>query len=198
MQLVSRVPKPILLLTVGITVLVTLLGGAAFTWRALAHYFPSLEGVNLPPKQPVEFWHNIHAGPVEEGGDGIACEFCHRTVTTEAYAGLPAVEQCLFCHKVIATPSPEIAKLTDESGNPRAINWVHVNRLPDHVQFVHEAHVRFFTQQQGMEVQEVCTLCHGDVARMQRIERVRSLKMGDCVDCHRQWNAPTDCWACHY
>jgi hypothetical protein len=30
------------------------------------------------------------------------------------------------------------------------------------------------------------------------VEQVRDLKMGDCVDCHRENNAPTDCLTCHY
>ena len=43
-----------------------------------------------------------------------------------------------------------------------------------------------------------CTICHGDVGGMTKVEQVRSLKMGDCVDCHRDNNAPTDCTTCHY
>ena len=45
---------------------------------------------------------------------------------------------------------------------------------------------------------QVCSVCHGDVGSMMTVERVRPLKMGDCVDCHRDNAAPTDCTTCHY
>ena len=44
----------------------------------------------------------------------------------------------------------------------------------------------------------VCSVCHGDVGSMTKVKQVRSLKMGDCVDCHRDNSAPTDCVTCHY
>ena len=43
-----------------------------------------------------------------------------------------------------------------------------------------------------------CTICHGDVGGMTKVEQVRPLKMDDCVDCHRDNSAPTDCTTCHY
>jgi hypothetical protein len=44
----------------------------------------------------------------------------------------------------------------------------------------------------------VCATCHGDVKAVRQVEQVRTLKMGDCVDCHRANNAPTDCAVCHF
>jgi hypothetical protein len=35
------------------------------------------------------------------------------------------------------------------------------------------------------------------VKTMTQVHQVRSLEMGWCVGCHRQNNAPTDCWTCH-
>ena len=32
---------------------------------------------------------------------------------------------------------------------------------------------------------------------MVKVEQVRPLKMGDCVNCHRDNGAPTDCTTCH-
>ena len=134
----------------------------------------------------------------------------------------------MTCHLVIGDDLPEVEKLRafHERGDP--INWVRVHRVPDHTHFVHEAHIRFFsgtkTVVEGVggpqeirlaEAREIdtdaeigqtldvapaatCSICHGDVGAMVKVKQVRSLKMGDCVDCHRDNNAPTDCATCHY
>jgi len=152
-------------------------------------------GFGAAPEQPIAFPHTVHVDEM-----GIACEFCHRNVTTGEAATVPSVEQCMFCHTTVQGEQapPEVAKLVEyfEAGNP--INWGRVHRMPDHVQFVHEAHVRFFTQEKGFTVEETCTVCHSKVRDMEVVEQKRSLKMGDCVDCHRDNNGPTDCATCHY
>ena len=139
---------------------------------------------------------SMSAGHVS--GAGIDCQFCHRTVGTDEAASIPAVAQCQFCHdfgKIDGTQSEsetaagELSKLFDDAGNPQAINWVRVHRMPDHVQFVHAPHI-----QQGIS----CSTCHGDVGSMEVVKQVRNLKMRDCVDCHRDNSAPTDCTTCHY
>ncbi len=53
-----------------------------------------------------------------------------------------------------------------------------------------------------------CAICHGDVGSMAKVTQVRSLKMADCVSCHRDNSfvdpitnrlyAPTECITCHY
>ena len=175
--------------------------------------------------QPIAFSHVIH---VQE--NDIACEFCHRNVSKGQAATVPAVEQCLFCHKTIAdSANPELAKLMGyvelgpqgEVVSLQPIDWEKVHRLPDHVQFVHEAHVRYFTQGGGVSqatakgveegffaagqeptetqlLEATCSICHGKIRDMEKVKQVRALKMGDCVDCHRDLNAPTDCTTCHY
>lgn len=157
----------------------------------------------------------------DEVGLGIDCLFCHRTANSDEAASIPAVQQCMYCHQVVERESPEVAKLIAASENGDPINWVRVHRLPDHVQFVHEAHIRFFSQQNNVAPSEVCSICHGDVTTMKVAEQVRNLKMRDCVDCHRSGYLdyltedsaaavqqavrtghlaapPTDCFACHY
>jgi hypothetical protein len=138
---------------------------------------------------------------------GIQCEFCHRNVTKGAAATVPALEQCLFCHKEIEgttnTAQTEIAKVRQSFADNTPINWERVHRVPDHVRFVHEAHIRFYTQgdtpDRQLEVAEVCSICHGDVASMDVVKpkRFQSLKMGTCLDCHRENNVATDCTVCH-
>jgi len=49
----------------------------------------------------------------------------------------------------------------------------------------------------GEPIVNVCIQCHGNVPNMAQVQQVRPLKMGDCVSCHRQNNAPTDCTTCH-
>lgn len=159
---------------------------------------PAILGFNEGPNQPIAFPHTVH---VQQAG--LDCQFCHRTVSTDEVAGIPAVQQCLFCHDFLridgslsdsATAEEEIAKLRaafygDEEGDPAPINWIRVHRVPDHVQFVHSPHI-----QAGV----TCSTCHGDVGSMTKVQQVQNLKMGACVDCHRANNAPTDCTTCHY
>ncbi len=178
------------------------------------------------PDQPIAFPHTVHAGAVEDGGHAIQCEFCHRNVTTGAAATVPAVEVCVICHKQINganakadVAEPEtlinIQRVIDKHADGRPIDWERVHRLPDHVRFVHEAHLRFLTQgeervvtlpvgdQEPMNlpvpVQEACTVCHGDVAHMEEVQPQpgQSLKMGTCLDCHRENSVSTDCTVCH-
>ncbi len=189
-------------------------------------------GLGNAPAQPIAFPHTVHAGAPEDGGAGIACEFCHRNVTEGAAATVPAVEQCVFCHQqinpenLLASVSAGLSRRdrndqeqmqmvldTFDDGDP--INWERVHRVPDHVRFVHEAHIRFLTegetrtiampigdgqpQQLPLTTQQACSVCHGDVASMTEVQPQagQSLKMGTCVDCHRELNVATDCTICH-
>ena len=180
-------------------------------------------GLGNAPPQPVAFPHTVHAGSTAEGGMGIQCEFCHRNVTKGAAATVPAVETCLFCHKQINETNlagasnadmSEIQKVVDTFNDGNPIDWERVHRLPDHVRFVHEAHIRFLTQsgtavnvpvgsqpviQRPIPIAEACSVCHGDVAGMTVVQPQagQSLKMGSCLDCHRQNNVDTDCTICH-
>ena len=180
-------------------------------------------GFGGAPEQPIAFPHTVHAGtdvlvdldgnPLldasneEMNGLGLGCTFCHRNVDKGATAGIPPVEQCIFCHKAVqGTELTEVVKLIAAWDNREAVVWERVHRLPDSVRFVHEAHIRFFIQpgnllpsgEQATVASNVCSTCHGDVAAMAEVKQVRSLKMGDCVDCHRDYSAPTDCTTCHY
>lgn len=184
--------------------------------------------------QPIAFPHTRHAGAgmmtSVDGTQqllalGLDCTFCHRTVTTQSNAGVPAVQQCIFCHQAIGPQSsPQLQVLRAAAGLDGAIKapveWRRVHRLPDHVRFVHEAHIRYLTANpaainnvppQNMEAVQgavqgqtlvapsmVCSTCHGDVAAMDKVKQVEPLKMGQCVNCHRDNGAPTDCAVCHH
>lgn len=187
----------ILVPVVGVVVLVAVLLVMGFFVKAWIGLPPRVLGFGEGPDQPIAFPHTVH---VQEAG--ISCQFCHRTVAEAPEAGIPSVQQCMFCHKAIGGRTPaaqaEIAKLRRFAETGQPINWVRVHRMPDHVQFVHEPHIRYFTQQKGMETAQVCSLCHGDVGSMTKVRQVHRLNMAGCVDCHRENNAPTDCAVCHY
>lgn len=156
---------------------------------------------------------------------GIQCEFCHRNVTKGAAATVPALETCNVCHKQInptnlqGTTSVnlnEVQRVLDRFNDNLPIDWERVHRMPDHVHFVHQAHIRFLTQgptrtvtlpmgneqpmQLPLSVPQACSVCHGNVPSMSVIQPQagQSLKMGTCVDCHRKLNVDTECATCHY
>ncbi len=178
-------------------------------------------GFDQSVEQPISFPHTIHAGTgvytnstgEQVQGLGMDCTFCHRTVSTQANAGVPAVQFCAYCHQVIggedSEPLTEVRMAAGIIGDdPHPIDWKRVHRMPDHVRFVHEPHVRYLldhpdkivnsTSGEKMGAAGVCSTCHGDVAAMEEVAQVEELKMGQCVDCHRDNNAPTDCASCHH
>lgn len=136
-----------------------------------------------PPPQPIAFPHTVHAGKL-----GLACTFCHDGVDSGPHAGAPAVSLCLSCHRSIAADRPEIKKLRAYAERGEPIRWQRLHALPQFIHFTHQRHI-----QSGLD----CAVCHGDVAQMGVARRVRSLKMGWCVSCHRSRGAPRDCATCH-
>ena len=121
-----------------------------------------------------------------------------------------------------ASARQEIAKFrvnADAGETIQLINWERVHRLPDHVRFVHEAHIRALTamdvsdRSSAEKVQRACSVCHGDIANATVVKpkRFQSMKMGTCLDCHRfltlarddgyavpeLTDIPTDCTVCH-
>lgn len=142
-------------------------------------------------EQPIAFPHTTHAQTPQ-----LECEYCHRTVSDEAFAGMPALELCMDCHQYIdAGGSEEIATLVEHFEEGEPVNWERVHQMPDHVHFVHSSHINY-----GFD----CAECHGDMQSspddggIDYAEQVRDLRMGDCIDCHQEYGAPTDCSVCHY
>ena len=225
-----------------VKVLVPLVGLGGLTTLAiisilLAGLFNAWLGQPLPVlgfeqtfDQPINFPHTKHAAPVSEGGLGMDCTYCHRTVAKASSAHVPAVELCASCHRAVGSPeSEDLKKLRMTSGiyedentsqvvvDPEMaspINWRRVHRMPDHVRFVHSAHINYLTNnpsaignvpeyldlsgEEKVPASQVCSTCHGDVANMEKDYQVEPLKMGQCVNCHRKNGGPTDCAACHH
>lgn len=136
-----------------------------------------------PPPQPIAFSHTVHAGDL-----GLACPFCHIHVESSPQAGVPPVEKCMSCHQSVAVDRPEIRKLRRYWEAKAPIPWSRIHSLPEFIHFPHKRHVRA-----GVD----CFACHGAVAKMAEVRKVRPLNMGWCVTCHRSRGAPTDCAVCH-
>lgn len=167
---------------VGVIIIGVFLGGMLTAVLTLLYHLP-IDTRDPSPVQPLAFSHRQHAGDYR-----IDCRYCHRGVDVSPVAGVPPLATCQGCHLHIAKDRPDIVKLTDHANRQEPVAWVKVYHLPEHVYFPHMTHLR---------AQLDCTLCHGDVAGMNRIVRNVELKMGWCLGCHRQYRASIDCWTCH-
>jgi Cytochrome c, mono- and diheme variants len=54
------------------------------------------------PVQPIFFSHVIHTGSYQ-----IACQYCHANARRSSDAGIPSVEKCMGCHKIVAAQGNE-------------------------------------------------------------------------------------------
>lgn len=157
-------------------------------------------------------------------GLGLDCTFCHRDIMNIGDVGqavVPPIQLCTFCHQVVGPKSdPRILPVLRGNGLQPftgAIDWHRVYRLPDNVRFYHAPHIQYLMSHPNaiqnnpnipqlvaassngtVPASAVCSTCHGDVAAMHQVKEVEPLKMGQCVNCHRDNNAPTTCSTCHY
>jgi mono/diheme cytochrome c family protein len=138
-----------------------------------------------PPVQPIEFSHVVHAGSYR-----IDCQYCHADARRSVYAGLPSVERCMGCHKIVAAQgNPEVQKIHTHWNQKQPIPWVRIHKLPGFVYFPHKRHIAA-----GL----ACQQCHGPVEQMQRVAQVAPLSMGWCIQCHAERRGPLDCVVCHH
>lgn len=139
----------------------------------------------VQPRQPILFSHEIHAGQYK-----IECQYCHSGVRKGAVAGIPSVQLCMGCHKLVAATRPEIVRLRRYHESRQPIPWTRLNMVADFVQFKHEPHIR-----RGVQ----CRQCHGLIETMAEVKPAINLaNMDFCVNCHRQNKASVDCLTCHY
>lgn len=98
--------------------------------------------------------------------------------------------------------SKELKKLRGyyESGKP--VVWKRLYHLPEYAYFNHSVHVN-----KGID----CTFCHGNVADLDSMKKMKPITMGRCIDCHRgdyqeyhktikdseRVAGPENCGACH-
>jgi cytochrome c7-like protein/class III cytochrome C family protein len=128
-------------------------------------------GTDMHIEQPVPFSHQHHVS-----GLGIDCRFCHASVETSAFAGMPSTKTCMRCHSQIWSDSPLLAPVRESYASGKPLHWTRVYDLPDFVYFDHSIHVA-----KGVG----CSTCHGAIDQMPLTAKAHALHMRWCVDCHR-------------
>jgi Cytochrome c7 and related cytochrome c/Class III cytochrome C family len=131
---------------------------------------PYVTEAGVARQQPVPFSHKHHVTD-----DGIDCRYCHTTVETSSFAGLPSTATCMNCHSQIWADSPmlEPVRASFRTGEP--LHWTRVHNLPEFVYFDHSIHVN-----KGVG----CSTCHGRIDEMPLTYQVASLQMEWCLECH--------------
>jgi hypothetical protein len=131
-----------------------------------------LTRVRVPQDQPVPFSHEHHVG-----GLGIDCRYCHTTVERSAFAGMPATEFCMNCHKQIWSDSEMLEPVRASYRTNVPLRWNRVYDLAGFAYFDHSIHVH-----KGVG----CVTCHGRVDQMPLLWRTSSLYMKWCIGCHAE------------
>ncbi|MGN6482492.1 cytochrome c3 family protein [Luteibacter sp.] len=150
-----------------LAVFVMVVAGVA-TWRGV---IAEPNATDEAVEQPIPFSHQHHVGEV-----GLDCRYCHASVETAAFAGMPPLSTCMTCHSQLFAHQPVFAPLRDAWQGGAPLRWTRVHDLPDFVYFNHAVHVS-----NGVG----CISCHGDVAHMPLMRREAPLTMKWCLDCHR-------------
>jgi hypothetical protein len=155
---------------------------AALAWIAsVVQRSPYMTEAGMARAQPVPFSHRHHVG-----GIGIDCRYCHTTVETGAFAGIPPTQTCMNCHSQLWLDSPTLEPVRASWRSDRSLAWTRVHDLPDFVYFDHSIHVS-----KGVG----CATCHGRVDLMPLTWREHTLHMEWCIDCHRhpeRWVRPRE------
>ncbi len=147
------------------------LGGLALTAVFVVARSPYITNQRVTRDQPIQFSHKHHVGD-----DGIDCRYCHTSVETSAYAGIPPTKTCMNCHSVLYNNVGYLEPIRESYRTDQSIAWQKVHRLADYVYFNHSIHVN-----KGVG----CTTCHGPVNEMPLMFQASPLNMQWCLDCHR-------------
>jgi hypothetical protein len=181
---------------IAIITIILFMGGGYLTFQGAQGLGRSK---NYQPEQPIYYSHTVHAGINQ-----VNCLYCHGGAQESKHANIPSVNVCMNCHMGIneyvkgpqlyredgskVDGTAEIQKIYQYSGwdpaakkytgKPKAIEWVRIHNLPDHVYFNHAQHVTAGKQQ--------CQTCHGEIQKMGEVYQYSDLSMGWCVNCHRE------------
>ncbi|HXH27691.1 MAG TPA: cytochrome c3 family protein [Candidatus Polarisedimenticolia bacterium] len=146
---------------------ITALG--AVVWLLLNS--PWMTRATMPIDQPVPFSHEHHVR-----GLGIDCRYCHTSVETSSFAGIPPIKTCMTCHSQIWKDSPMLEPIREAYKSGVAVRWKRVHDLPEFVFFNHSIHIN-----KGIG----CASCHGRVDMMPLTWQVETLHMRWCLRCHQ-------------
>lgn len=155
-----------------VAIIAAVLVVTSYGYAVLQYYYsPYWNRVGIRRSQPVLFSHRHHAGELQ-----IDCRYCHATVETAAFAGMPSTHTCLTCHSQIFNDTPMLRPVVASAARDEPLHWQRVNNLPDHVYFNHSIHIA-----KGVG----CTTCHGEIGAMPLTAKGQPLSMRWCLDCHR-------------
>ncbi len=132
---------------------------------------PYVTYAGIARPQPAPFSHQHHVAAL-----GIDCRYCHTSVETSSFAGIPPTKTCMNCHSQIWTSAPLLEPVRESFRTGKSLVWNRVNDLPDFVYFDHSIHIN-----KGVG----CNSCHGPVDRMPLMFNYASLQMEWCIECHR-------------
>src|SRR5271166_7177247 len=127
--------------------------------------------VHVVKDQPVPFSHKHHVTD-----DGIDCRYCHTSVETSSFAGIPATEICMSCHSQIWSNAEILEPVRASYRTGESLQWTRIHDLPDFVYFNHSIHIN-----KGVG----CATCHGRVDQMPLMRRQNTLLMEWCINCHQ-------------
>jgi len=179
---------------VKVIIVSVVLGGTALATVAVGIWrSPFVTQKDVAKQQVVPFSHLHHVK-----GLGIDCRYCHTTVETSSFAGIPPTETCMSCHSQIWTNAKMLEPVRTSYKTQKPLEWIRVNDVPDFVYFNHSIHIN-----KGVG----CVTCHGQVDEMPLMHKGQTLRMGWCLQCHRnpekfvrppdqvfnmQWQPPAD------
>jgi hypothetical protein len=132
-------------------------------------------GMNEVVEQPIPFSHMHHVGQL-----GIDCRYCHTSVETSGFAGIPPTKTCMNCHQQIWTGAELLEPLRKSYNDPldkTPIRWKRVHNLPHYTYFNHSIHIA-----KGVG----CVECHGRIDEMPLTFQAKTLLMEWCIDCHNK------------
>src|SRR5438309_10968265 len=155
---------------VSILGVVLLVCGAGWATSTI-YWSPYATEVDVPLQQPIPFSHMHHVTD-----DGIDCRYCHTSVETSSFAGIPPTKTCMNCHSVLFANASFLEPVRASFRDNRPLHWVRVHDLPDFVYFNHSIHIK-----KGVG----CETCHGRVDQMLLTWRANFLYMEWCLECHR-------------
>ena len=121
--------------------------------------------------QPVPFSHEHHVAAL-----GIDCRYCHTSVETSNFAGIPPTKTCMNCHSQIWTNAPMLEPVRESYRTGKSLVWNRVDDLPDFVYFNHSIH---------FAIGVGCNTCQGPVDRIPLMNNYASLQKEWSLNCQR-------------
>src|SRR6476619_2810419 len=109
------------LVQLSLIALIAVMGASAVFW-IVVRGSPWETEVGVPMDQPVPFSHKHHVS-----GLGLDCRYCHTSVETSAFAGMPPTETCITCHSQIWSDSPMLEPVRASWREYQSSHWTRVH-----------------------------------------------------------------------